>query len=250
MSPRTIYLETARTFGRRAGFLLLLGAIVFVPIGFLDAVADRAGEIHVSHPGDLSSLSAAALLLGFLAQSATSLLGEVFYSGTVALKLAHAGHGRGPTLLEIARALSYGRLIAVDLVFALVVAAGLLLFVVPGVIAFTWFALAGPLVEIEGARTWSAFKRSRRLVRGRFWTVLAVLVPITLASEFLTNALLALSHGAFANALIGDWVGESLTNILLSPFYAVAAVLITLRLTAPVAGDSTARGEAATMLGR
>ncbi len=250
MRARTIYVETARTFGRQAGFLLLLGAIVFVPIGFLDAVADRVGEIHVSRLSDLSTLSAAALFLGFLAQSATTLVGEVFYSGAVALTLANSKQGHRPALLEIARSLSYGRLIAVDLLFALAVVVGLLLFVVPGVIAFTWFALAGPLVEIEGARTWSAFERSRRLVRGRFWTVLAALVPITLASEVLTDALLALSHGTFANALIGDWVGESLTNILLSPFYAVAAVLITLRLTAPVAGESTASGDAATMLSR
>jgi hypothetical protein len=58
-----------------------------------------------------------------------------------------------------------------------------------------------------------------------------VLVPITLASELITNAALTLSHGTFASPLLGDWVGESVTSIALSPFYAVAAVLITLHLT-------------------
>jgi hypothetical protein len=34
----------------------------------------------------------------------------------------------------------------------------------------------------------------------------------------------------FANPLLGDWLGESVTSIALSPLYAVPAVLITLEL--------------------
>ncbi|HEY7152094.1 MAG TPA: hypothetical protein VH391_10475 [Solirubrobacterales bacterium] len=231
MSARAIYAQTLVKFRREAGFLFLLGVLVFVPIGLLSALADRAGEIHVSHLSELVSLETGALVVGFVVQATTSLLGEVFYSGAVALTLAREERGGRPRLLEIARSLSYGRLIAVDILFGIAVAIGLLLFVVPGVVAFTWFALAGPLVEIEDDTVRSSFARSRRLVRGRFWTVLAVLVPITLASELITNAALTLSHGTFASPLLGDWVGESVTSIALSPFYAVAAVLITLHLT-------------------
>lgn len=231
VSAKGIYGRTLITFRREAGFLFLLGALVFVPIGLLSALADRAGEIHVSHLSDLSNLATVALVIGFVVQATTSLLGEVFYSGAVALTLAPDERGRRPRLLEIARSLSYGRLIGVDILYGLAVALGLLLFVVPGVVVFTWFSLAGPLVEIEGDTVRSSFARSRRLVRGRFWTVLAVLGPITVASEVITNAALALSHGVFASPLLGDWVGESLTSIALSPFYAVAAVLITLHAT-------------------
>jgi hypothetical protein len=231
VSAKGIYGRTVITFRREAGFLLLLGVLVFVPIGLLSALADRAGEIHASHLSDVVDLTTVALVVGFVVQAATSLLGEVFYSGAVALTLAGEEHGPRPSLRDIARALSYGRLIAVDILFGVVVAIGLLLFVVPGVVAFTWFSLTGPLIEIDGATVRSSFARSRRLVRGRFWTVLAVLGPITLASEFLTNAVLALSHGAIASPFLGDWIGESVTSIVLSPFYAVAAVLITLHVT-------------------
>jgi hypothetical protein len=238
VSAKALYGQTLVTLRREGGFLLLIGILVFVPIGLLSALADRAGEIHVSHVDEVLDLATAALVVGFVVQAVTSLLGEVFYSGAVALTLAREERGRRPGLLEIARSLSYGRLIAVDILFGLAVAVGLLLFVVPGVVVFAWFALAGPLVEIEDDSVRSSFRRSRRLVRGRFWTVLAVLGPITLASEFLTNAVLTLSHGAFASALIGDWVGEAVTSILLSPFYAVAAVLITLSATRGEAGAS------------
>jgi hypothetical protein len=230
VSAKGIYIATVRTFAGRAGFLLMLGALVFIPLGLLDALADRTGSIHVSHPSELTSLAVVALVVGFVFQAITGLLGEVFYSGAVALTLANTESGQRPTLWEVARSLSYGRLIAVDILFGVVVVVGLLLAIAPGVIAFAWFALAGPLVEIEGCGVRESFAGSRKLVRGHFWTVLAVLAPITLASELTTDAFLTLSHGAISNAFLGDWIGESLTNIAISPFYAVAAVLMTLDL--------------------
>jgi hypothetical protein len=229
VTVRGVYAQTVRTFTRQAGFLLLLGALVFVPLGLLSAAADRAGAIHVAHPSGVADLAVAALAVGFVAQAITSLLGEVFYSGAVALTIA-GEHGGRPTLLGIARSLSYARLIAIDIVLGIAVAIGLVLLVVPGVVAFTWFALAGPLVELEKDGVKESFTHSRRLVRGRFWTVLAVLGPITLVSELLTDAVLALSHGAIHSAFLGDWIGESVTNVVISPLYAVAAVLITLEL--------------------
>jgi hypothetical protein len=219
----------------RAGPLLLIGAVVFVPLGLLDAVPDRVVEVrHVSGVADLVT---AAVLLAVLAQSATVLLGEVFYSGAVALLIARSKPGTPPPLRQLARSLRYGRLIAVDLLFGLGIAVGLVLFVVPGVVAFTWFALAGPLVELEGAGVRAAFARSRRLVRGHFWTVLAVLGPITLASEALTDVVLAAGHGLLGDSFLADWLVESATNIGLSPLYAVAAVLITLQLSEPTRSE-------------
>jgi hypothetical protein len=60
--------------------------------------------------------------------------------------------------------------------------------------------------------------------------VLAVLGPITQASESLTGAVGALIHDLIGSEFLRAWIGESLANIAVSPFYAVAAVLITLEL--------------------
>jgi hypothetical protein len=227
---RDIYARTIRAYWARAGYLLLLGAMVFVPLGLIDALADRVREIHAESPDELLDLGTLAILLGLLAQAATTLLGEVFYAGAVGLVMRRGEHSSPPALRDVARRLSYGRLIAVDLLFGLGSAIGLLLLVVPGILFFGWFALAGPIVEIEGRGVRAAFGRSRQLVRGSFWTVLLVLIPITIASELLAGALLQLPHLVIHEELVSDWVSESLSNILLSPFYAVAAVLLTLDL--------------------
>jgi hypothetical protein len=228
---RDIYVRTARAFRARAGFLMLLGALVFVPLGLLDALADRINEIHAESAGDVFDLGTLALIVGILAQAATTLLGEVFYAGAVGLTMRQGEESPPPSLRVVARRLSYGRLIVVDIVLTLGVAFGLLLLVVPGILFFGWFALAGPLVEIEGRSVRSALARSLELVRGSLGTVLLVLIPITIASELLAVALFEVPHLLIHDRLIQDWIGEALSNVLVSPFYAVAAVLMTLDLS-------------------
>jgi hypothetical protein len=230
LRAREVYVATARKCAERAGPLLLVGAVVFVPLGLLDALANRTGDL--ADVDSASDLLQGALVAVGLAQAFTSLLGEVFYSGAVALMTARAQRDREPPSLgHLGRSLSYRKLIAVDLLFGIAVAIGLLLLVVPGVVLFTWFALAGPLVELDKVGVREAFARSRRLVRGNFLPVLAVLGPIALASEVLVNAVLRAGHGALGDSLLSDWAVESAANVALSPFYAVAAVLITIELS-------------------
>jgi hypothetical protein len=228
VTARGIYARTARIYWRRAGYLLILGVAVFVPLGLLDSLANQAGEIDAGNVDELSGLGNIALATGFIAQAITSLLGEVFYAGAVALALAGDEGSDPPSLGSVARRLAYLRLIAVDIIFGVAVVIGLVALIIPGIVLFTWFALAGPVVELEGAGVRAAFRRSRQLVRGRFWTVLLVLLPITLASEALSSASLELVHLVIHSPFLSDWVGEAIANIALSPFYAVAAVLMTL----------------------
>jgi hypothetical protein len=218
----------------RAGYLLVLGALVFVPLGLLDAAANEVSEIDISSLSELTDPGTLAVFAGLLLQALTSLLGDVFYAGAVGLSLREGERSPPPSLRAVVRRLSYRRLIAVDILFALGTAIGLLLLIVPGIVFFAWFALAGPLVELQGATVRRAFVRSRQLVRGSFWTVLQVLLPITVASELLTDAALDLIHGAIHSRFLGDWAGEALANLLFSPFYAVAAVLMTLELSGRV----------------
>jgi hypothetical protein len=230
MRARDIYVRTLKAYRRRAGYLLLLGIVVFVPLGFLDALANRVHELRIESGETVFDLATLGLLAGFLAQAVTTLLGEVFYAGAVGLTMRQGEDAPPPSLRAIARRLSYGRLIAVDILFGLGTGLGLLLLIAPGILFFGWFALAGPIVEIEERSVRSAFKRSRQLVRGSFWTVVLVLIPIALVSGLLAEVLVELPHLVLHDPLLRDWVGEALSNILISPFYAVAAVLMTLQL--------------------
>jgi hypothetical protein len=231
----SIYARIARTYVRWAPSLVLLAVIVFVPLGLIEAITVEAeiGSLSVSNGLAIAALAGALVVL-----TLTGLLGEVFYSGAVATSLAHAESGRWPGLREISRRLNYRRLIAVDLIYVIVVTVGLILLVVPGVAAFVWLGLSGPVVEIEGHTVRGAFRRSWDLVRGRFWTVLLVLGPIEIVGDGLTDLIAGQVHHMLGDSLPATWAAESISNVALTPIYAVAAVLLTLDLIAEKNGTA------------
>jgi hypothetical protein len=228
------YARIGRTYLSWAPSILLLAIVVFVPLGLFDALIS---EIDVESLDLDSGIKIAALIATVGIVTATGLLGEVFFSGAVAVSLTHPRHERPPSLIEIARRLRYGRLIAVDIVYVLIVAVGLLLAFVPGALAFVWFGLAGPAVELEERTVRGALARSWQLVRGNFWLVFLVLVPIEVVGDLLGEGAAHLVHDAFGETLLASWLAESLSNIVLSPLFAVAAVLLTIDLIAEKDGD-------------
>jgi hypothetical protein len=216
-----------RTYARWAPSLVLLAAIVFVPLGLVHSLTLGVDVDSLNLEGALTIL-AVTLALGTL--TVTGLLGEVFYTGAVAISLTHPHDGHPPPLREIAGMVAYRRLIAVDLIYGLLVAVGILLLVVPGAVAFIYFGLAAPVVEIEKRGVRGAFARSLQLVRGSFWVVLAVLLPIELAGDALTRLATAVAHDLLGETLLSEWLADTLANIAFTPFYAVAAVLLTVEL--------------------
>jgi hypothetical protein len=227
LKPIAIYVGVARAYRRRVWALLEVGAIIFIPLGLLDVLGDKAGSINID---DLSSLGSVALVGALFAQACTALLGEVFYSGAIAELIARTPIGERVSLGRLARTLAWLSLFAVDVILGVAVAAGLLLLVVPGVVVFTYFALAAPLVELERHGVRASLKRSYRLVRGNFWRVAAVLVPVTLAADLLVNLAVDASHSLLHDSFLGSWLIDSAANIVLAPLYALAAVLTALEL--------------------
>lgn len=229
------YAGVFRTYRKWAPSLLLVAVIVFVPVGLVHAITVHAEIGSLDFSNGLKLIAAATALL---ALTGTGLVGEVFYTGAVAIALTHPHDGAPPSLREIAGMVNYRRLIAVDLIYGLVVAVGLVLLVVPGVLAFIWLGLAAPIVEIERHGVRAAFSRSVQLVRGRFWLVLAVLVPLEVAGDSATNAMTALAHALLGNSLPAEWLADTASNVVLTPFYAVAAVLLTIELIAEKDGTA------------
>jgi Uncharacterised protein family (UPF0259) len=220
----SIYARIGRTYWRWAPSLLVLAVVVFIPLGLIHAltVSAEIGSLDLSGALHLLAIAGAVFAL-----AATGLVGEVFYTGAVAILLTHPHDGKAPSLREIAAMINYRRLIAIDLLYGALVATGLILFFIPGILVFVWFGLAAPVVEIEHHGIRDAFARSLRLVRGRFWTVALVLIPIEIAGDSLTNLATDLTHNLFGSELICEWLADVLSNIAFTPFYAVAAVLLT-----------------------
>jgi hypothetical protein len=233
----SVYGRIIRTYFAWARTLLPLAFWVFVPLGLVHAIPVHAEATSLSF-GSGTEIAGAALAVMLLAT--TGLLGEIFYTGAVAIALTHPrdGDGKPPSLRQVARMIDYRALIVVDLIFGVLVAIGTLAFVLPGVLVFVYLGLAAPVVEIEHHGVRAALTRSIRLVRGHFWLVLAVLVPIEVFSDAVTGVATHLTHSLLGDSLVAAWVTDTATNILLTPFYAVAAVLLAVGLIAARDGAS------------
>jgi hypothetical protein len=118
-----------------------------------------------------------------------------------------------------------GSLIAVQLASGLMVFIGLVLLVVPGVIAVVWTAVGLPVVMIEGLGYSKAIDRSRALARGKWGHVLGTLLLSW------GVALLIMLGAGFAIGLLGasDRVGAVVVALLfaaLLPIPTIATVLL------------------------
>lgn len=237
MTLFSTYRQIVRTYFAWARTLLPLAFWVFVPLGLVHAIPVHVEATSLSF-GSGAEIAGAALALMLLAT--TGLLGEIFYTGAVAIALTHPrdSDGKPPSLRQVARMIDYRALIVVDLIFGVLVAIGTLAFVIPGVLVFVYLGLAAPVVEIEHHGVRAALARSIHLVRGHFWLVLAILVPIEVFSDAITGVATHLTHSLLGDSLVAAWATDTATNILLTPFYAVAAVLLAVGLIAARDGAS------------
>ncbi|HET7506979.1 MAG TPA: hypothetical protein VFJ53_01350 [Solirubrobacterales bacterium] len=230
-----LYSDIWRTYRAWMPTLLTLAVVVFVPLGLLDALSF---QVDVESLDLTSGIEIAALMLAVGAVTMTGLLGEIFFSGAIAISLTHPHGQEPPSLREIAGRIKYGRLVVVDVGFVAIVALGLLLGLVPGVLAFVFLGLAGPIVEIEERSAVTALRRSFELVRGSFWLVFWVLVPIEIVGDALGGGLAALVHHELGDTFLAAWLAEAVANTILSPVFAVAAVLLTVKLIAAKEGTA------------
>jgi hypothetical protein len=220
----SIYARIGRTYARWAPSLTLLALVVFVPVSLVHAITVEADIGAFDVDGGIELL---AILGAVIALAVTGLVGEIFYTGAVAISLTHPRDGdRPPTLRQIARRVDYGTLIAIDLIYGILIAVGLIAFVVPGILAFVWLGLAAPVVEIEHRGVRAAFARSVRLVRGKALLAAAVLIPIELAGNAVTGLASRFTHSIFGSELLCEWLADVLSNVAFTPFYAIAAVLL------------------------
>jgi hypothetical protein len=237
LSIRAVVREAATDY--RARFLLLLVAalLVFTPIGLIDVATDGLQEVNLED-GDAATIAEA--VGGALLFIVTATLGDIFYTGVVAAIVAEERGGARREIADVIRHIPYGRLVVIDVLFVLVVAIGLILLVIPGLIAFARYGLAAPVVKIEGGGIRNAFRRSRELVRDSTGRVLALLLPAILLGDILAELLHSgvdslIGDDAAAN-LIGSLTGEALT----APIFALVAVVTTHHLIALEAGREPA----------
>lgn len=128
---------------------------------------------------------------------------------------------------------------------------GLALFVVPGVVVWsTWF-VAMPVVVMEGTRTREALRRSTYLMIGRRFTVLVAYLLVELLVLACSLPVGAIVGAAFAHSALAEVVAEQVAvyvvEILLTPLQ-VALVLV-VYLDGRLRRDAVAATEVARAVG-
>jgi hypothetical protein len=222
-----VYGRIGRVYRAWALRLLRLAIVVFIPLGFVDALLE---QVDTSSLDVTEGFKVAALLAAVAAVTASSLFGEVFFSGAIAASLTHPEDEESPGFGRLARRISYGKLIVVDILFVAILVLGTVAFIVPGILVFVYLSLAGPAVELEKRGIWDGFKRSFGLVRGHFWMAAGVLIPVEIIGDGVNEALVDGAHSLLGHGLLASWVGEAVGNIVTAPVVSVAIVVLTLDL--------------------
>jgi hypothetical protein len=224
-------LAAAARAGRRHAAPILAVAIA---VSLVTAIGDVLVE-HLIDPGNAS-----AWTLAEFGTTAVSLLGTVLLSGLVCRLTGAVEAGRRrPGLGQVARSLPWVRLVLADLAVVAIVLVGVLLLVIPGLIALALLAITGPVIEIEDRPVRGALRRSAQLIRSQFWRCFLIAgLPLILINEL--EALLPEPHGVgeIAEVLAIKGIVEG----VLEAAIALVLVSLTFRL---IAMDKTARQSAA-----
>jgi hypothetical protein len=173
-------------------------------------------------------------VLGFVS-SALGFLGPVLVQGALVQIVRNIHEGRRPERIRALYREAGGRLPSLfwaSIVYGFGVVIGLILLIVPGLLAAARWCLMAPLIMLEGERAGPARRRSSELVRdGHTGSVMGIVV--------LTYVLLSMPFFAFAlaNLASGGWVSHYLLSFLWSsvsaPFAAHVLTVIYYRLTDP-----------------
>lgn len=192
----------------QASVLMPAAAVVFVVTGILSVLLVAAS------PG----LAIVALLL--------SLVATTLFTGMVVELVSDIQDGRRDSSAgQLVRAASpvLGKLILIGLVAGVGIVIGLILFIVPGLILITIWAVAAPIVVLERPNGLGALGRSRDLVRGNGWQVFAVLLVLLILVGVVSAIIEAVADSA------GTAVGlvvRVIVGVLTAPFSALAASVL------------------------
>ncbi|MDQ2622323.1 MAG: hypothetical protein M3Y45_04700 [Actinomycetota bacterium] len=226
VSPGPTFRQVIELYRKHAVSLLILGAVILTPLALIETVTRDIGSVDTDNGWlILSNLVIVSL------RTASSLFGEVFYSGAVALLVLHGHERTGVDLGHVFRKLPFGRLMVLDILYTLIVLAGLILLIVPGLVFMTWFWLSGAIIEVEDRGPIAALRRSRQLVKGSFRPVFVVMMPLLLVSGSLSALGAHLTMDLLGHSMFGQWMAESFWDVLLTPVYALGVIVVLMKLS-------------------
>jgi len=129
-----------------------------------------------------------------------------------------------------------GSMLAVSILMGIGVGLGLVLLIVPGILLAIRWAVATPVVMLEGLGARAAMHRSQELVRGHRKDVFRVLLNIwvrTGLAWFACSFLIGVVAGGASHSALTIWFGGVLAGAFVTPYAAHALNVVYYRLTQP-----------------
>lgn len=216
--------EAFSLYRRHWKLLAPLAIAVLLPQAVFGSILGDLEVDRVESVGDVVNL------LGIPLFTVVALGGEALLAGviTALVREWRVGH-RPPPAAAFVRTFPWITLITVDLLLAVGTAAGLFLFVVPGLLFITYFAISPAVVELEGRGVVDALRRSASLVRHNFRRVFVLVVGAALVTEGLAEGLTQVFHH-LAPEVVSDLAIDALLESIQGLIIALMAIsLIQLR---------------------
>jgi hypothetical protein len=137
-----------------------------------------------------------------------STLGLTFYSGMLERMVGAVERNERPQPIgEVLRTLPWLRLFVADIFLLVIGGVAALLFVLPGLVVDTVFALVGPLINLLGCTVREAFRRSVVLVWPHFVLVFCfVAIPLAVEHEVLVLVHDLVPHEAVGLVFLSTFV--------------------------------------------
>lgn len=129
-----------------------------------------------------------------------------------------------------------GSMLAVSILMGIGVGLGLVLLIVPGILLAIRWAVATPVVMLEGLGARAAMHRSQELVRGHRKDVFRVLLNIwvrTGLAWFACSFLIGVVASGGSHPALTIWFGGVLAGAFVTPYAAHALNVVYYRLTQP-----------------
>jgi hypothetical protein len=193
-----------------------LGLVVFAALNLVYALLVEA--ISSDSEGAIAALG----VLGF----AIAVIGTTWLEGAFVYAVQDVRDGSfDATLGDIFTRVSPAvlPLVVAGLLAGLGIAVGFMLFLVPGLILLTIWAVIGPVIVLEGTGALESFGRSRALVRGHGWTVFAIVLITGLLSSIASSILQ--TAFSFLPRFLEILIGGTIAQAVVAPLMAIAIAL-------------------------
>ena len=221
---RTVYRAAFRLFREHARVVIGMAALVLLPFAIVDALGLLHVEIH-------SDARLADLLEAFLVVVANGIggLASIFYAGVLDHASVAWHRGRDtPASRSVAAELPWAQLVIASILWFVAVVVGLMLAILPGLVALTLFALTGPVLVREDLTAVQAMRRSAQLVARR-----PGLVVLTAVVPYLFELSVSdLASGLFGHSLATELAAETVATLFLASFVGLLEVVTTHQLIA------------------